>query len=174
MLLPLLFCSSIIDGSETMWIVMRHPWNISLDDETRLELTFLAIVDIPAVGCRPSGLNGPTQPKLNKLCGLQPMFAKDWWLTNNVHTHTHIYIYIYSAKAERTLLQLQPMFAKDETRLELIFPTIVDIPAIGCRPRGLNGPTQPKMNELWSLQPMFANNWWLRNNGDYSYRKKNE
>ena len=51
---------------------------------------------------------------------------------------THTYMYIYSAKAERTLLQLQPMFAKDETRLELIFPAIVDIPAIGCRPCGLN------------------------------------
>ena len=65
------------DPSETRWTVIHRLQNISLDNETRQELTFLAIVDIPAVGCQPSGLNGPTQPKLNELCGLQPMFAKD-------------------------------------------------------------------------------------------------
>ena len=56
---------------------MQQLRNISFNNETKLELTFSAIVDIPAVGCRPSGLNGPTQAKLNELCGLQPMFAKD-------------------------------------------------------------------------------------------------
>ena len=64
---------------------MQQLLKISLDDETRLELTFSAIVDIPAVGCWSSGLNGPTQPKLNKLCGLQPMYANLAAINNKSH-----------------------------------------------------------------------------------------